>query len=75
MPVNVDPEADELYDERALRRSGDSVVVTLTPGILRNAGVSVGDEVRIATPFDGGVITIEPVDDGDEGESEAPADA
>ena len=47
-----------MFDVRCLRESGDSVVLTLTPDIIRKVELSAGDEVRIATDFDGTEITI-----------------
>lgn len=67
MPIDIDPEAEEMFDVRELRQSGDSVVLTLPPDILRKAGVSEGDEVRIATPFSGGEISITLADNDDNG--------
>lgn len=77
MPIDIDPDAEEMFDVRELRSSGDSVVLTLTPDIIRKAGVTAGDKVKIATPFSGEEITITLVEDdgGEDGTSTHVADA
>ncbi|MCU4743439.1 hypothetical protein [Natronoglomus mannanivorans] len=74
MPIDIDPDAEEMFDVRELRKSGDSVVLTLTPDIIRKAEFSAGDEVKIATPFTGGEITITLAED-DDVDADAPDEA
>lgn len=72
MTVHVDPDDEESRTTRELRKSGNSIVVSIPPTILREAGFVVGEEVEIAAPFKGGVIEIrEPRSDEEVSEDES----
>ncbi len=58
MPVDYDRDAGEARTDRTLRRSGNSVVVSLPPELLREAGFQQGDKVIVAAGFGGGEITL-----------------
>lgn len=58
MPVDYDTEEGEARAGRTLRRSGNSVVVSLPPELLHEAGFQQGDEVTVAAGFGGGEITL-----------------
>jgi len=74
VPIDIDPEAEEMFDEKRIRQSGDSVVITLNPRIMETAGFELGEEIRVTTPFGGGHITLEPTDHDTE-DAELPAEA
>lgn len=58
MPAEIDTDAEEARDERELRASGNSTVVTLPPGVLQAAGLECGDTVEVSAGFEGGEITV-----------------
>lgn len=77
MPVEVDTENEEFRIERGLRKSGNSVVVSLHPKLLEEADFELGDEVVVATGFNGGEITLKkpgPTDTDEATVDEQPAD-
>ncbi|QHS17959.1 hypothetical protein GWK26_12810 [haloarchaeon 3A1-DGR] len=75
MPVEVNPEENEARCQRELRKSGNSIVVSLPPQLLEQAGFELGDEVLVAAGFEGGEISIrqEKAPNGKPGD-EQPAD-
>jgi len=73
MPVEVDAEAQEAKATRRLRRSGNSVVVSIPPQLLRQAGFIEGDEVEVIAPFDGGSIELQNA--AEESDDDTPAEA
>jgi len=66
MSVDVDTQNREIRASRPLRRSGNSVVVSLPPELLREAQLEEGDEVSLVTSFDGAEISIQAADESDE---------
>lgn len=71
MLVEIDPDSQTARGERMLRESGNSVVLTIPPQILQQAGLSAGDEVEIVSELGSGVLTItELADEGSEDETE-----
>lgn len=58
MPVEFDSDEEEIRTRRPLRRSGNSVVVSLPPELLRAARFEVGDELIVAAGFGGGEIQL-----------------
>ena len=58
MPAKIDTDAGEARDERELRTSGNSTVVTIAPGVLQAAGLECGDAVEVSASFEGGEITV-----------------
>lgn len=58
MSVEIDTENGEVLKRRALRRSGDSVVVSIPPEVLAQAGAHEGDEITVAVPFEGSTIEL-----------------
>lgn len=58
MPVQVDTEKGEATAVRPLRKSGNSVVVSIPPELLHQAGFVVGDEVDVVAGFEGGEISL-----------------
>lgn len=60
MSVEIDLDAMEARTERELRRSGNSIVVSLPPQLLKEANLSEGDTVTLRSIFDSpGRITLE----------------
>ena len=58
MAVEFDEKTNEIRTTRPLRRSGNSVVVSIPPELLRHARMQVGDEVTVAADLDDGRIEI-----------------
>ncbi|WBE14039.1 MazE superfamily protein [Saline Natrinema sp. J7-1 virus 1] len=52
MSVRVDTESNEFVDERDVRTSGGSTVVTIPPEILKQSGLEPGDSVEFRVGFD-----------------------
>lgn len=74
MPVDYDTEAGEARADRTLRRSGNSVVVSLPPELLREAGFQQGDDVTVAAGFDRGEITLREPDHDDSTTDDVPVE-
>lgn len=64
--MHVDTDTGEMQTEGRLRRSGDSTVVTLPPGLLDAVGLEAYDDVVFACALDGDTIEIRPKNDGEE---------
>lgn len=73
MPVKVDAEEGEISAVRTLRKSGNSVVVSVPPEVLEQAGMGRGDTVSIVAAFGGEEITVRK-GDSDDTEVETPPD-
>ena len=58
MAVEYDTETGEVRATRELRRSGNSVVVSIPPAILHEAGFQKGDGVVLVAGSDGGEIKL-----------------
>lgn len=58
MSVQIDSEKGEVREERTLRNSGDSVVVSIPPEVLDQAGLGEGDDVDVATAFGSSIIEL-----------------
>lgn len=58
MSVQIDTENGEVREQRQLRKSGDSTVVSLPPEVLEHADVEQGDEVTVAVGFNSGTIEL-----------------
>lgn len=74
MSIDIDSDAEESRATRKVRKSGNSVVVSLPRTLLREADFLVGDEVEVAASFDGGSIVIRPADASGDDAAEAPAE-
>jgi len=74
MPVDYDREAGEARANRTLRQSGNSVVVSLPPELLHEAGLQQGDEVVVAAGFGGGEIELRKSNTGARSTDEASAE-
>lgn len=75
MPVEYDPESDEVRGTRSLRRSGNSVVVSLPPEVLRQAGFTDGDDVVVAAGFSGGEVVLRALETDESATDEATAES
>lgn len=74
MGAEIDPQSRTVRDTRALRASGDSVIITMPPEVIQMAGLDIGDEVRLTTDFGGeGRIVIEATDSGSTQDEDANA--
>lgn len=60
--VDVDPDAGEVSGVRKLRRSGDSLVISIPPEVLDMSGLEAGERYEVVAPFEGGEVTIRPPD-------------
>ncbi|DAC85255.1 AbrB/MazE/SpoVT family DNA-binding domain-containing protein [Natrinema versiforme] len=64
MSVRVDTESNEFVDERDVRTSGGSTVITIPPEILKQSGLEPGDPVEFRVGFDEeGMIRLEQKED------------
>lgn len=63
MSVEIDTEKGEVKKRRKLRRSGDSVVISLPPEVLQQAEAGEGDEVVVAVPFGSSIIELRKEDE------------
>jgi antitoxin component of MazEF toxin-antitoxin module len=59
MSVSIDPDSKTARATRKLRESSNSVVLTIPPQILQQAGVECGDEVDLVTELGSGEIAIQ----------------
>ena len=66
MPAKVDTDREVTWDTRPLRKSGNSVVVSIPPEVLETAGLERGDTIELSAPFEGGKITVTKSDAGEE---------
>ena len=66
MPAKVDTDREVTWDTRPLRKSGNSVVVSIPPELLKTAGLERGDTVELSAPFEGGRITVKEPDSDEE---------
>jgi antitoxin component of MazEF toxin-antitoxin module len=66
MTVSIDTERNVVLADRTVRRSGNSLVVSIPPQLLSAAGISEGDTVTISATLDAsGQITLQKVIDGE----------
>jgi len=65
MSVEIDPDSETARSKGRLRDSGNSVVVTIPPLILQQAGMESGDEVKLEAELGSGTITLTEVTDQD----------
>lgn len=65
MSVEIDPAEKTARGERQLRESGNSVVLTVPPQILQQAGMQSGDDVELVAKLGSGEITLQCVEDAD----------
>ena len=68
--INIDRENNEISTTRALRETGDSIVVGLPSEILQGAGLELGDDVRVVANMNTGKITLRKSPEDDETASE-----
>ena len=52
-------------EERKLRKSGNSTVLSMPPNILQEVRLAVGDDVELVANRDEGTITIRPASDAE----------
>jgi len=62
----IDADSNELIDLRKLRRSGDSVVVTIPPEILENSEMELGENLTVALDLETQNVELRTVKSGDE---------
>lgn len=53
MSVTFDGERNEVKEDRPLRTSGGSVVVSIPPQVLEAVGADAGNEITVAADLDG----------------------
>jgi len=64
--TEIGPMADAgwtVIEERKLRASGNSTVLSMPPNVLQELRLEVGDDVELVADRDEGTITIRPVED------------
>lgn len=60
MQVEVDTARGEIRAVRTLRKSGNSISVSIPPELLQTAHMELGDDVELVASFDGNEITLRP---------------
>lgn len=73
--VSVDPEDGTVSAIRSVRRSGNSVVVSIPLQVLEAAGLGEGDDVVIIGDMADGELRIKDVDRTDNDTDPQPADS
>jgi len=75
MSVTIDPDSKTARGSRALRESGNSVVLTIPPQILQQAGMESGDEVEMVAELGSGEISVQAQPEAGEDTQDRPTDA
>jgi antitoxin component of MazEF toxin-antitoxin module len=67
--VSVDPEEGVVKGTRKLRKSGDSIVVTLPAQVVETAEFEIGEMLTVAASFEGDEIAVTSASEEDDEEN------